>query len=165
MANLVLRTFQPLSRVAQLQHDRTLIGDWGHVRPGNERAYARMVEVMTEHGISTDGRPPIWAWHGPLRLIDADLLFDPVHELSRGIATLTFRAPADLVLLCDYGHWCDALMAPAADPAQPWQPAGRTADSLHPEQACLPYLRREWVTNIKPLPVAGWDTLDLETPL
>lgn len=165
MANLVLRTFQHLSRVAELQHDGTLVADWSHIVPGTEHAYARMVEAMTECGIDTGGRPPIWAWHGPLRLIDADLLFDPVHELSSGFATLTFRAPDHLVLLCDYGHWCDALMGPADEPAQPWRPIRRTAGSFHPEQACLPYLHLDWVTDINPLPTTGWDELDLETPV
>ena len=165
MADLVLRTFQPLTRVVQLQNDGTLVADWEHVVPGTEHAYARMVEVMSEHGINTDGRPPIWSWHGPLRLIDADLLFDAVHELSRGFATLTFRAPDHLVLLCDYGHWCDALMAPPDYPVHLWRPAPRAAGSFHPEQACLPYLHLDWVTDIKPLPTSGWDTLDLEAPL
>ena len=165
MADLVLRTFQPLSRVAQLQHDGILVGDWEHVLSGVEPAYARMVEVMTEHGISTGGRPPIWAWQGLLRLVDADLLFNAVHELSRGFATLTFRAPDHLVLLSDYGHWCDAWMAPAGELVHSWQPKSRRPGSSHPEQASLPYLRHDWVTDIKPLPTTGWDTLNLQKRL
>lgn len=50
-------------------------------------------------GIDTAGRPPIWVWHRPLRLYDAALLFDPVHKVSAGFATITFSAPAELVLL------------------------------------------------------------------
>lgn len=165
MADLVLQTFQSLARVAQLQNDGTLVSDWEHVLSGTEHAYARIVEVMTEHGIDTGGRPPIWAWHGLLRLVDADLLFDPVHELSRGFATLTFRAPDRLVLLSNYGYWCDALLAPADGQVGSWRPRRRDPGSFHPEQACLPYLRLHWVTDIKPLPTTGWDTLDLETSL
>lgn len=165
MPDLVLRTFQSLERVEQLQDDGVLVSDWEHVALGTENAYARIVEVMREHGIDTGGRPPVWAWRGLVRLRDADSLFDAVHELSRGYATVTFRAPKHLVLLSDYAHWCDVLMAPAGTPAHQWQPQRRAEGSHQPEQACLPYLRLDWVTDIKSLPTSGWDTLDLETPL
>ena len=163
MPDPLLRTFQSLTRIEQLQHDGILVGSWDHVLPGTEDAYLRMVEVMTEHGIDTNGRPPIWAWRGPLRLADADSLFNAEHELSSSFVTVAFRAPQHVVLLSDYGHWCDALMPPADGPIEPWQPRRRDNDSRHPEQACLPHLRLEWVSTIKPLPTTGWGTLDLET--
>lgn len=165
MADLVLRTFQSLARAEQLQDDGILEADWEHVMPGTEHAYARMARVMSEHGINTNGRPPIWAWRGVLRLSDADSLFDRIHELSRGVAILTFWAPEDLVLLSDYSHWCDALTAAAGVPLSSWWPQRRNQTGHHPEQACLPYLRLDWVTDIKPLPTADWDSLDLATPL
>jgi hypothetical protein len=92
----------------------------------------------------TGGRPPVSAWHGPLRLVDADLLYDAVHELGRGFDTPTFRAPGHLGLLCDYGHWCDALMALAGYRVHLGEPARRAAGSFHLEQACLPYLHVDW---------------------
>lgn len=165
MPDLVLRSFQPLERVAQLQRSGVLRGDWGHVVRGTERAYARMVEVMTEKGIDTDGRPPVWAWHGVLRLLDADLLFDAKEELSKGFATLTFRAPDHLVLLSDYADWCDLLMAPPEVPVGQWMPQPHAADGFHLEQACLPYVLMDWVTDIQPLPTTDWDDLDLEALL
>ena len=120
MPDLVLRTFQPLERVTQLRGDGVLLGDWTHVIPGTERGYRRLVEVMEERGIPTAGRPPLWAWHGVVRLIDAAMLFDATHELSRGFATITFRAPEHLVLLSDYGHWCDVMLpAAATTPSRP----------------------------------------------
>lgn len=69
-----------------------------------------MVEVMAERGIDCRGRPPIWAWHSDVRLWDAALLFDPQHELSRGFARMTFAAPAELVMVSDYGQWCEVLL-------------------------------------------------------
>lgn len=162
--DLVLRTFQPLERVTQLRGDGVLLGDWTHVIPGTERGYRRLVEVMDEKGIPTAGRPPVWAWHGVVRLIDAAMLFDATHELSRGFATITFRAPEHLVLLSDYGHWCDVMLSDEFSLRQ-WQPLRRTSSSHHPEQACLPYLELSWVTHIEPLPTTGWDSLDLETEL
>lgn len=165
MPDLVLRSFQSLERVAQLQRSRALRGDWTHVLRGNENAYARMVEVMTEQGIDTGGRPPVWAWHGALRLLDADLLFDAEEELSKGFATVTFCAPDHLVLLSDYADWCDLLMAPPETPVDQWRPRPHIAGSLHPEQACLPYLLMDWVTDIQPLPTTDWNDLDLDAPL
>lgn len=164
MSDLVLRTFQPLERVIQLRDNGLLLGDWKHVLPGTEHGYLRMVEVMEERGIPTTGRPPLWAWHGVLRLVDADSLFDATHELSRGFATITFRAPEHLVLLSDYGHWSDVMLSGESYLRQ-WQPQRRTSSSHHPEQACLPYLELGWVTGVELLPTTGWDTLDLEMEL
>ena len=106
----------------------------------------------------------MWAGHGVVRLIDAATLFDATHELSRGFATITFRAPEHLVLLSDYRHWSDVMLTDEFSLRQ-WQPQRRTRSSHHPEQACLPYLELSWVMNVEPLPTTGWDTLDLETEL
>ena len=107
----------------------------------------------------------MWAWHGDLRLRDVADLFDPEHELTRGFVTVAFRAPEDLVVLSDYVHWCDVLMGPAgAATVAGWQPRRRDPHSWHPEQACLPYLRAEWVTGVRRLPVSGWGDRDQERP-
>lgn len=164
VSNLVLRTFQSLARVTQLHRDGVLLGDWAHVLPGTERGYRRLVEVMEDKGIPTAGRPPVWAWHGRVRLVDADLLFDATQELSRGFATITFQAPEHLVLLSDYGHWSDVMLSDEVSLRQ-WQPRRRTPSSDRLEQACLPYLTLAWVTKIEPLPTTGWDTLDLDNEL
>lgn len=164
MTDLELRTSSHSPGSRNSRTTESFLGGWDHVLPGTEHAYMRMVEVMAEHGIDTDGRPPVWAWRGPLRLEDADSLFNAEHELSKGFATLTFRASDRLVLLSDYGHWCDALVASTGISADLWQPICRAKSSHHPEQACLVHLRIEWVTDIKPLPTTGWDILDLNTP-
>lgn len=162
MIHHTLRTFQPLDRVAQLRRDQILVGSWDHVDVSVVRAHARMVAVLAERGVDTGGRPPIWAWCGVLRMRDAALLLDPVHELSAGYATVTFTAPAAQVLLSDYAHWCEAMMAPSEIGLDDWQPRRASARSPHPEQACLPSLRSDWVTSVSPLPTCGWDTLDQE---
>lgn len=143
MPDLILRTFQPLERVSHLRDDGILLADWKHVIPGTEHAYLRIVEVMEERGIRTESRPPLWAWYGVVRLVDADLLFDATHELSRGFATITFRAPEHLVLLSDDGHWCDVLLSDESSLHQ-WRLQPRASSSYHPEQACLPYLDLRW---------------------
>ncbi|WP_226367031.1 hypothetical protein [Pseudonocardia sp. ICBG162] len=99
---LALKTFQRLDRVIQLHEEGVLVGSWDTVLGGLERAYEWMVETMDTHRIDTGGNPPIWAWSGTLRLIDAYLLFDETHELSTGYAVITFNASSDLVLLGGY---------------------------------------------------------------
>lgn len=112
-------------------------------------------------GVETQGRPPIWAWHGPLRLRDASSLFDPEHELVHGFATLDLEVPDELIVLTDYGQWCDYLMSPVLQLGD-WRPEAvvRMDDVLL--QACLPYLRSEWVQAMRPPPRTGWDAIDEE---
>ncbi|AIJ22058.1 hypothetical protein AMETH_1966 [Amycolatopsis methanolica 239] len=105
----------------------------------------------------TGGRPPVWAWRGELRLIDAMLLFDAEHELSRGFAAVEFDAPAGLVVESDYGRWNDFIAASLEGRECTWElgPAVR-----EPAQMCLPYVRASWVREVRPLPTGGWDRLD-----
>ena len=165
MGLLELLTFQSLRRVAQLESDRVMLGDWSRVDVAHVAAFRRMTDVMTLHGIDTAGRPPVWAWRGTLRLRDAALLFDPEHELSQGFATVTFTAPGDLVVLSDYAHWCQLLFDPVDAAIEAWQPERRHSRTCQPEQACLPYVRAEWVTRVRPLPRSGWNDLDQEQPV
>lgn len=166
---LQLKTFQPLPRVDELRRAGILVGSWAHVLRGTERAYAAAVAAMAERGIDTDGRPPIWAWWGPVALIDALMLLDEEHELSRGFATITFKAPADIVLLSDYAHWCNALEANSSTwrPRTPEipRPGVRDDEFAHPAQACLPYLREEWVVDVVELPTSGWGDIDPAEPV
>ncbi len=149
---VLLRTFQPLTRVTG-----DLVGDWDRVPPGLVAPYRAMVAAMERAGVGTGGRPPVWAWHGELRLIDAMLLFDAEHELSRGFATVEFDAPAGLVVESDYGRWNDFLAASLEGRECAWElgPVAR-----EPVQVCLPYVRASWVRDVRPLPTGGWDRLD-----
>lgn len=122
-----------------------------------------MVDAMRRSGVDTGGRPPVWAWQGVLRLRDATSLFDPQHELVRGFATVELDAPDDLVVLSDYGKWCDYLMAPVGSVGE-WNPGALDPHSAVPVQACLPSLRSEWVRTVRPLPTTGWEQIDQERP-
>lgn len=156
-----LRTFQRLARVEELHRAGVLRAAWGHVPESLRGAYGQMVEAMSSCGVDTGGHPPIWAWRGELRLIDAMLLLDPEHELSTGFATVEFAAPAELVVGSDYGAWNDHLFAVLDGEQATWALPPSTRD---PEQVCLPYLLAEWVCEIRPLPTAGWDELDVAEP-
>jgi hypothetical protein len=160
---MLLRTFQRLTRVAELEADGVLVGHWDRVQPAHREGYQAMVGAMARAGVETGGKPPMWAWRGTVLLLDAALLLDAEHELSTGYATVEFEAPAELVVTSDYGAWNDYLEALFLGSPVQWDvtaPSGRTA----PEQVCLPYLRAEWVREVRPLPTTGWDELDTSHP-
>jgi hypothetical protein len=140
---VLLRTFQRLSRLAG-----------GGVR----EQYRAMVAAMASAGVDTGGRPPVWAWWGSLRLLDAAMLFDPEYELSAGFATVEFEAPEALVVCSDYGRWNDYLAGNGTWTRCP-------APTGEPFQVCLPHLLPEGIRAIRPLPVDGWDELDLSAPV
>lgn len=53
---LVLKSFQPLDRAAQLRREGKLVGDWSRVGgPMVVPYYQRMVEEMAAHGIDCQG--------------------------------------------------------------------------------------------------------------
>jgi hypothetical protein len=154
---MLLWTFQPLARVAELRESGELVGSWAHVprSPADafRRAYADMVAAMERAGMPTEGRPPVWAWGGRrgVTVQDAHMLVgDP---LWHGYATVEFTAPSELVLATDYGAWNDYLFA-LFDDAGPvprgWDVPTPVADEL--VQVCLPALRAEWVRAVRPLP-------------
>jgi hypothetical protein len=154
---MLLWTFQPLSRVAELRESGELVGSWEHVpkSPGDtiRKAYAEMVAAMERAGMATEGRPPVWAWGGRCGVTVQDahsLVGEPVWQ---GYATVEFTAPAELVLATDYGAWNDYLFVlfDDAGPVRPgWDVPTPVADEL--VQVCLPALRAEWVREVRPLP-------------
>jgi hypothetical protein len=160
---MLLRTFQRLARVAELEADGVLVGDWDRVPSGHREGYQAMVDAMARAGVESHGRPPVWAWRGTLLLLDAALLLDAEHELSTGYATVEFEAPAEFAVASDYGAWNDYLEALfLGNPAQ-WELTA-VPRRWGPEQVCLPYLRAEWVREVRPLPTTGWDELDTSRP-
>lgn len=161
---MILRSFQPLHRIAALQTDGLLVGHWDHVPGGPVRdGYRAMVAAMRAAGVDTGDRPPIWAWRGRLCLVDAVMLLAE-HELASGYGTVEFEAPPELVVESDYGAWNDHLCALVENAPTAWHvssvPAGGEL-----VQACLPHLRAEWVREVRPLPTSGWDELDPSQPV
>lgn len=166
---MLLRTFQPTERVAAFTDGGSLVGGWEHVPESLRPAYRAMVAAMAETGVDTGGRPPVWAWWGELRLLDALSLLNPEHQLSTGYVTVEFDAPAELVVASDYGVWNDYLAA-LFDGSSVTRELGVRAISAPlgqrgPTQVCLPYLRADWVRDIRPLPRSGWDELDPSQPV
>lgn len=166
---MLLRSFQPLARVRELQATGELVGSWEHVPPSPgdviAGAYRAMVAAMERAGVATEGRPPVWAWGGRrgVTVQDAHMLVGP--RLRDGWATIEFTAPARLVLATDYGAWNDDLAArfsgDAPDPPA-WDVPTRIGDGL--VQVCLPVLRAEWVRDVRPLPRRAGEVADWSAP-
>jgi hypothetical protein len=161
---VLLRSFQPLPRVAELERSGELVGSWEHVPPSTGDAvlgaYRAMVAAMERAGIPTGGRPPVWAWAGRgVTVGDAHSLVG--EPLWSGWATVEFTAPAEQVLATDYGAWNDDLAARFAGAAQEppaWDVPTPIGDGL--VQVCLPVLRAEWVREVRPLPRSPDDVAD-----
>jgi hypothetical protein len=158
---MILRTFQSLRRVEQLDIDGSLVGCWEHAQTPD--GYGAMVAAMARAGVDTGGMPPIWAWRGTLCLLDAKMLLAE-HELRAGHATVEFDAPAELAVESDYGAWNDYLEALITGRPAEWDLRAVRAGGEGPMQVCLPYLRAEWVRDVRPLPRAGWDEIDVSHP-
>jgi hypothetical protein len=156
VAEVLLWSFQPAARVAELHAAGRLVGAWEHVMPGMDdlypRAYRAMAAAMERVGIRLEGRPPVWAWGGScgVTIGDAEMLVGA--PLWDGYVTIEFAAPTELVLATDYGIWNDYLhsLSDAAEAVPRWDVWTPIADEL--VQVCLPELRAEWVREIRPLP-------------
>jgi hypothetical protein len=165
----LLRTFQPLARVAELRQTGELVGSWEHVPRSSgdviAGAYRALVAAMERAGVPTAGRPPVWAWGGNCRVTVADahsLVGDPLWD---GFATVEFTAPAALVHVTDYGAWNDDLAArfAGAPPHPPaWDVPTPLGDGL--VQVCLPVLRADWVREVRPLPRSAREVSDWTAP-
>lgn len=153
---VLLWSFQPLHRVADLESDGELAGSWEHVPPSSGdvvlAAYREMVAAMARAGVDTEGRPPVWAWGGQrVTVQDAhSLVGGPVWD---GYATIEFAAPSELVVATDYHAWNDYLadlFTAGADALRTWEVLPSVGAEL--VQVCLPVLRKHWVREIRPLP-------------
>jgi hypothetical protein len=166
---VLLWSFQPLARVAELEAGAELVGSWEHVPPSTSdavlRGYRAMVAAMERAGVPTGGRPPVWAWGGACGVTLADAHSLVGEPLWSGYATVEFSAPAGLVLATDYGAWNDHLsdLFRAADPGPPaWDVPTPVAHEL--VQVCLPVLRAGWVREIRPLPRSAQEVRDWSAP-
>nr|WP_157528710.1 hypothetical protein [Kibdelosporangium sp. MJ126-NF4] len=155
-----LYTFQRLTRVEQLKTEGTLTASWTALSPFERAVYPSMVEAMRKAGIPIKNNPPIWAWTERPTLLDAALLLNPEHELSKGYATIEFEAPENLTHLSDYSAWNDHMAEKLRNPTATWKQKSKEGN-----QATLPWLSQEWVKEVRPLPTTGWNkTENLEKP-
>jgi len=144
--------------------------------------YRMMATAMQRRGLSTNGRPPVWAWPcdprlgGPMTL-DHALFFLGGPEQARRVWVIELDAPDHLCLLCSYRDWQDIVYGDRD--SRPTNLSGLLARRLRtpgtrvhaqarldPDayQVCLPMLRREWVRDVRPLRGPPGHDLSTEWP-
>lgn len=162
-----LWSFQSKEAVALLKTDGILRVNLERYRmKAWKAAYQWMSKQMENRGIKCNGFAPIWAWHScgeweksPTIGDAANLL--SIGELELGIYTLEFSCPDKLALLTDYSAW-NSLLDYFFDGEYDPQLSTKEQQALfntqlgsedHREslQATLPYLKLEWVEDIRPL--------------
>lgn len=162
-----LWTFQSVRTVKELQRDGIIEGNWdGYVETGTfTKSYRWMAKQMAEREIHCTNAP-IWAWHScnkyksPPRLVDARCLLSD-RQLEYGIRTIEFECPAELVLLSNYGMW-NVMLYDIFFSKEEVIIDKKTVDKLFATQrkqfrkydsiqATLPYLKLDWVKEIRNL--------------
>ncbi len=168
-----LWTFQSVEAIEELKYNGILESSWDRY-PANDyftAAYQWMAKQMAERDISCT-HAPIWAWHSCTKykssptLVNARCLLSDF-EIEYGIKTIEFECPADLVLLSDYGVWnyflydifyCEKkedrkedVKIGIEEQAKLFEVSRKRFRKYDSIQACLPYLKLEWVNDIRDL--------------
>lgn len=177
-----LWTFQADTSIEELKKDSLLTVKWSRYPSHGlwTKAYQWMALEMETKGIPCAGNAPIWAWHscsvyGKSPTLDhaANLLSQL--ELQAGIQTIELECPDELALLTRYGAWNEVLYyfldkkpishITAAEIAAIYAIDPNRLEEHDAIQATLPYLKQEWVLDIRPLRLeAGnyeYDALEL----
>lgn len=163
-----LWTFQSIKAIDELRNKGILEVNWDdYIETGLfTKAYKWMTEQMVIRKTNCLN-PPIWAWHSCDNYEKAPKLGDARSLLSdraieRGIQTIEFECPANLVLLSSYGMWNVMLHEHFTSGPEKDTIDKKTADRLFNVsrrkfrrydsiQAALPYLKLDWVKNIREL--------------
>ncbi|TKI87126.1 DUF3841 domain-containing protein [Bacillus mycoides] len=165
----ILWTFQDKRIVDRLLTDGKLIGDWDFA--WNRASYIWMINLMESKGIQCNGNPPIWAWHScdgykkpPSSDTARELMLDV--QLEQGIQLIKFKCPNPLSMLTNYSAWNMILDKFIDNPrANITSEEQKYLFELYPEtdeewechaiQSTIPYLRKEWITEITSLDKNG----------
>ncbi|GAB3712796.1 hypothetical protein GCM10027592_51580 [Spirosoma flavus] len=125
-----------------------------------------MANQMSARHIDCAEYAPIWAWHScthyeqaPTLLVARCLLSDI--ELENGIQTIEFECPAELAILSTYGTW-NVLLHDFFATSQEGKIDKKIEQQLFATernqfskydsiQATLPYIKLEWVQEIREL--------------
>ncbi len=175
-----LWTFQSHLSITEFQAKGILTAQWERYRSPNwKRAYHWMRDQMEFEGIDCNGNAPIWAWHScggiygkSPTLGDASNLLS-LMEIKDGVKTIELEVPDEFVLLSSYGAWnsevLDYFIIGAEDVTLPLQKRNdlfhitpqnlKDYDSI---QATLPFLRLEWLVDIRSLKLAANDEFDFD---
>ena len=130
-----------------------------------------MADEMARQGIGSCGHPPIWLWHscdGWRRPPGPATIEMYVCDAERQGIVLTVDVPDGLALLSAYGPWNEVLDAADGGSSSASKRAEALRDRLfdisglegrrwrdgrRDVQACVPYLDREWLVEVRPYDV------------
>jgi hypothetical protein len=165
-----LWTYQSLEAVKQLEQSGTLLTPWSYYHPTDyfATAYRWMAEKMQQKGVSCGEYAPIWAWHScgayeapPTNETASNLL--SLLQLEAGIKLLSFECPDELTVLSNYGPWNDIIYLFTDHGTQAVIDGKlekqlfeiqKNIEDYESIQACLPYLKMEWVRDIEELDIS-----------
>ncbi|MFK7905930.1 MAG: DUF3841 domain-containing protein [Chitinophagales bacterium] len=171
-----LWTFQSNASITALQKNGILTAQWERYESQGwktwKRAYEWMRDQMETKGIDCKGNAPIWAWHScggvygkSPSLGDASNLLS-LYDIEQGVQTIEFECPDELVLLSSYGKWnsdvldyfimgAKAVTLPTKKLQQLFEVNAQNLHEYDSIQATLPFLKQEWVVDIRPLKLEG----------
>ena len=163
-----LWTFQSTIAIKELNSKGILEVDWEIYSKTNSflKPYQWMVKQMAVRKISCNNSAPIWAWHScgkyekAPRLVDARGLLSNM-EIEDGIKTIEFECPVELVLLSNYSIWnmmLDEISSQEDETKIDKETENRLFETSRRKfrkydiiQAALPYLKLDWVKEIREL--------------
>lgn len=167
---LHLWSFQSMEACEVLEKTGTLRTEWSRTPINWRPAYRWMASEMERGGILLDGFAPIWAWHscegvlyapptvGTARNLLSDL------QILEGICVVEFEAPVEFCLLSSYGRFCELLDQilenEVIDKEEFTDMFNMLPLAAYDDiQAALPYLKMEWVMDIRYLDMKPdrWD--------
>jgi hypothetical protein len=116
-------------------------------------SYKWMVEQMKKRGIDTENHPPIWTWPVLPTQGDTDALLGTSWS-EEDWDFYTLECPDHLVLLSNYGEWNRFFGYSKLDhetmTMKTYEKRLFDVAKLKPYdsfQACLPYLKKEWIVS------------------
>ncbi len=167
---LHLWSFQAIAACEVLEKNGILRTDWDFTPVNWDLAYLWMQKEMEQRGIAVEGFAPIWAWHScegtwcaPPTIATARALLSDL-QIMDGMCVVEFEAPAELCVLSSYRRF-NALLDVVLDGETPDREAFLDMFNVPPIeehddiQAVLPYLKMEWVMDIRHLDLKPdrWD--------
>jgi hypothetical protein len=163
-----LWTFQAIDSIEELKTKGILQAGWDRYSPTSHFApsYRWMAKQMEARNIPCMNYAPIWAWHSSKKyekaptLVEARCLLSDL-EIEFGVQTIEFECPVELVLLSRYGIW-NAIMDELYSSEDKVKIDKRSLNRLFATerkqfkrydsiQATMPYLKLEWVKDIRDL--------------
>ncbi len=159
-----LWTFQSAEIENLLEKLPVFYAEWAFTPVNWRQAYEWMAVEMERNGIHLNGYAPVWGWHscgnwykGPTVRLAMDMLTD--YQLLNGMVVLEMEVPDELCLLSTYSGFIE-LLDEVIDYGEIRHadchfnmfslPVILDNDDI---QAAIPYIRSEWVLDIRPIDI------------